>query len=109
MIDEARMPPFIPREISVVAIDLDNTLAEGTWPSPEVGEPISQGIELLKFYRSIGFEIVIHTARPQSHAFRIWQWLRDHGLDALVYDVVCGKPRADLYIDDKAWNPWRVL
>lgn len=88
-----------------VAFDFDGILAENTWPSPAIGEPIQDGIDLLLHYHAQGLEIVIYTARPQSHEKRIWWWLEWYGLHEKVYDVVCGKPVAGLYIDDRAWNP----
>jgi hypothetical protein len=88
-------------------MDFDGLLAEGTWPSPRIGKPIGRGIAILIYYANQGREIIIHTARPESHKERIWAWLRMSSLQDHVYDVVCGKPVADIYIDDKAWNPWK--
>jgi hypothetical protein len=90
-----------------VVMDFDGLLAEGTWPSPRIGKPIGRGIAILIYYANQGREIIIHTARPESHKERIWAWLRMSSLQDHVYDVVCGKPVADIYIDDKAWNPWK--
>lgn len=88
-----------------ILFDFDDTLAEGTWPSPELGPPIREGVELLVHYASEGYCVKIFTARPASHAPRIWQWLTAHGLLGAVYDVICEKPPATLYIDDRAFNP----
>lgn len=97
--------PDVPSGFDRVVFDLDGTLAHKRWPSPEVGPPMVEGVELLYFYASDGYEVIIHTARPASHEKRIWEWLIEHRLDEFVYDVVCGKPVAGLYIDDRAWRP----
>lgn len=91
--------------LPIVCMDFDGVLAKDTWPSPFLGEPIPSGIEAVVHYSTGGNEVVIYTARPESHKARIWAWLDDVGLAGAVYDVVCGKPRAGLYVDDRAWNP----
>jgi len=89
-------------DLSVICIDLDGTIAEDTWPRPYIGEPIPEGIAALRHYAQSGWAVVIYTARPWSHADRIWDWIRRHNLHHWVYDVVCGKPAAAGYLDDKA-------
>ncbi len=88
-----------------VLFDFDGTLAEDTWPSPHVGKPIREALEALRHYYTEGYSIVVYTARPASHTNLIVGFLREMGVDLLVYDIVTGKPRADLYIDDRAWRP----
>lgn len=85
-----------------VCFDFDGVLAESTWPMATLGEPIEEGVELLVELAAAGYEITIYTARPLSHEERIWRWLKEQTLDHIVYDVICGKPRAGVYIDDKA-------
>jgi hypothetical protein len=99
--------PEVPSSTGRVVIDFDGTIAEGVWPSPRIGKPMGRGIAILIYYASQGREVIVHTARPESHRERIFAWLRMAGLQDHVYDVVCNKPVADLYIDDKAWNPWK--
>lgn len=101
-------PAKEPRHVGMatVVIDFDGTLAQSNWPSNEIGDPIATGVEALIYYYQQGNEIVIHTARPASHAALIWRWLTDHHLNHVVHDVVCGKPRGWLYIDDNAFNPF---
>ena len=91
--------------LDVVCIDLDGTLAEGVWPRPGVGKPLPDAEDMLRYYFKRGWAIVIHTARPWSHEETIWKWLRTNKFDQYVYNVVCGKPIAALYIDDRSWNP----
>ena len=92
--------------LSRVAFDLDGTIATNTWPSPDIGEPIERGINLMLTCEELGYEVVIYTARPLSHQQRIIEWLEENGLDDLVYDVICGKVQAELYVDDRSYNPF---
>jgi hypothetical protein len=100
--------PDTPASTGRVCVDFDGTLAEGVWPSSNIGKPIGKGIAILIHYANQGREVIVYTARPESHKERIFAWLRLAGLQDHVYDVVCGKPVSDLYIDDKSWDPWHV-
>lgn len=88
--------------LHTVLFDLDGTLAEGTWPSPKIGKPIQKGINLAREIRSQGYECIIFTSRPLSHHEAIAEWVHDNGLDDVFYDIICNKPRALAYIDDRA-------
>ncbi|MGI0013636.1 MAG: hypothetical protein ACREBU_09375 [Nitrososphaera sp.] len=85
-----------------VCVDFDGVLAEDTWPSPRIGNPIPEGLEEVTDFIEQGYAVIVYTARPESHKMRIWGWLSANGFRDLVYDVVCGKPQAILYLDDKA-------
>lgn len=91
--------------LNIVALDFDGVLVENNWPSPEFGDPIKEGAAILAHY-SKDNAVVIFTSRPASHKQAIADWLRLHGLAGFVYDIVCDKLKAALYIDDRAWNPW---
>lgn len=84
----------------VVCFDLDGTLAEPTWPSPTIGEPIPEGVALLAEYVEKDCAILVYTSRPASHRGAIWKWLQGNGIE--VYDVITDKPLAGLYVDDRA-------
>lgn len=88
-------------DLRIVAFDLDDTLARGVYPSPEIGEPDPAALAAVAHYASLRYEVVIFTARPASHGPRIRAWLERHGIDC-VYDIYFGKPRAGLYFDDRA-------
>ena len=85
-----------------VSFDLDGTLAEPTWPSPQIGEPIKAGVDLLLAYRyDLNYEVIVFTSRPASHREAIRAWLDKH-IPGVVYDIVTDKPRAAAYVDDRA-------
>lgn len=95
----------LPKEgtgLMTVAFDLDGVLAVGTWPSPQIGDPIKAGIDAAIEYRAKGYELVIFTSRPKSHFENIAQWLQDYGLDDVFYDIITDKPRYALFLDDRA-------
>ena len=96
--------------LMTIAFDLDGTLSEPTWPQPFIGRPIQGGVEAAFAYADKGYEIIIFTSRPYSHRKAIESWLRGVAspfdplrmLDSIVYDIVTDKPRACLYVDDRA-------
>lgn len=88
--------------LHTILFDLDGTLATGTWPSPKIGQPIPRGIALAREMRSKGYECIIFTSRPLSHHEAIAEWVHDNGLDDVFYDIICNKPRALAYVDDRA-------
>lgn len=97
-------PAVKQEKVNTICVDLDGTLAEDTWPSAYIGDPIPEGIEMLRHYSALGFAMVIFTARPHSHEQAIWNWLFEHELEDLIYHVQTGKPLACLYIDDRGWR-----
>ena len=97
----AGYPPHDPA-LPVVAIDFDGVLAKNTWPSPALGELDEDAKELVLHYFGLGCEVVVFTARPDSHHDRIRDWLAHHGLFVAVYEVTNRKPKACLYFDDRA-------
>lgn len=99
-------PPEMPGGSDRVCIDFDGVLSVDVWPRPEIGAAIPEGVALAVHYFKQGYEVVIYTARPKSHAPAIWSWCLDNDLNGVIYDVICGKPAAGIYIDDRAWNPW---
>lgn len=101
-----------------ICFDLDNTLV--TYPSIpgdySTVKPIKENINLLKNLKNAGHEIIIYTARRMAtHHHNIGRVMRDIAkitldtLDTLgiEYDeIIFGKPIADIYIDDRALNPY---
>jgi hypothetical protein len=97
--------PDVPNGYEWVCIDFDGTIAERVWPDRGMGEPIPDGVAALKHYKERGFFIGIYTARSWNDHAEIMGWLQRHGLADCVDTIVCGKPVAGLYIDDRAWHP----
>ena len=101
-----------------ICFDLDNTLV--TYPTV-VGDystvkPIKKNITLLKSLKKDGHEIIIYTARRmKTHNGNVGKVIKDIAgvtIDTLEkfnidYDeLIFGKPIADIYIDDRAINPY---
>lgn len=97
--------PPVAKDHSTVVFDLDGTLAEGVWPDrTAIGEPIPEGVEMLRHYAGLGYSVVIDTARRPVDKEMIWEWVVKHDLP--VDRVRCGrKIVAGLYVDDRAHKP----
>jgi capsule biosynthesis phosphatase len=102
-----------------ICFDLDNTLV--TYPSIpndySTVKPIFSMINLAKKLHSEGHTIIIYTARRmKTHKNNIGAVIKDIGaitfktledLDIPYDEIIFGKPIADMYIDDRAINPYR--
>lgn len=101
-----------------ICFDLDNTLVT---PPTIINDystvnPINKNIELLKMFKNQGHEIIIYTARRMTtHKGNVGKVIKDIALVTIntlenlniEYDeLIFGKPIADIYIDDKAINPY---
>jgi capsule biosynthesis phosphatase len=109
---------ILPQKKLRICFDLDNTLV--TFPTIlndySTVKPIMKNINLLKMFKENGHEIIIYTARRMvTHNNNIGKVIKDIALitiDTLdkfniEYDeLIFGKPIADIYIDDKAMNPY---
>lgn len=101
-----------------ICVDLDSTLV--TSPSKEwdysTVKPIPKMIDLVQKWKGEGHTIIIHTARRmQTHKNNVGAAIADCAAQTLKtleefnipYDeLLFGKPIADVYIDDKALNPY---
>jgi len=103
--------PFTMEEMSNlkwVAVDLDDTLAEGSWAPGEtdfrIGEPIETNIAKLEKVVTAGYKIAIYTARPYSHYQLIETWAKEKIPQIPIRAIVCGKLLFRWFIDDKAVN-----
>jgi capsule biosynthesis phosphatase len=110
---------YIDKKPMRVCFDLDNTLV--TYPVI-VGDyttvrPISNMIKIVKRLKSEGHTIIIHTARRMAtHNHNVGATIKDIGMITLntlaefdiPYDeIIFGKPIADIYVDDRAVNPYK--
>jgi capsule biosynthesis phosphatase len=101
-----------------ICFDLDNTLV--TYPTIPNDyssvKPIPKMIHLLNSLRNKGHEIIIYTARRmKTHNNNVGKVIKDIALVTIntlekfniPYDeLIFGKPIADIYIDDRAINPY---
>ena len=101
-----------------ICFDLDNTLV--TYPTIPNDyssvKPIMKNINLLKNLKKDGHEIIIFTARRMlTHNHNVGKVMKDIALVTfetlnkfnIEYDeILFGKPIADIYIDDRAYNPY---
>jgi len=101
-----------------ICFDLDNTLV--TYPQIpgdySTVRPIKKMIDLLLFLKKQGHEIIIYTARRmETHKSNVGKVIKDIALVTfatldnfgILYDeIIFGKPIADIYIDDRALNPY---
>jgi uncharacterized HAD superfamily protein len=101
--DKMKNPP-------VAAVDFDGTICftDMTKPyipkTPIIGEPNIKLIEMLRGMKREGWKILIHTSRWSGEYNWIKKWLDDNDVP---YDgIEPHKLKADMYIDDKAWNPF---
>jgi capsule biosynthesis phosphatase len=102
-----------------ICFDLDNTLV--TYPDVSndysTVKPIEPMISLVQRLHNEGHTIIIHTARRMAtHKNNVGSVIRDIGRQTfdtlekfnIPYDeLLFGKPIADIYIDDRAVNPYR--
>jgi capsule biosynthesis phosphatase len=101
-----------------ICFDLDNTLV--TYPTIPNDyssvKPIQKMIQLLNVLKKNGHEIIIYTARRmKTHQNNVGKVIKDIALVTIntlekfniPYDeLIFGKPIADIYIDDRALNPY---
>lgn len=100
--------PLPPKEsgLLTIAVDIDGTLTKEThWPYPVLGEPNVLVLEAIQFWVKNGYEVVLYSARPGYHMPLIRQWLKEQGIEHLIHDVILGKPRAALFVDDRSMRP----
>jgi capsule biosynthesis phosphatase len=109
----------LPLPMMRICFDLDNTLV--TYPTIHgdysTVKPIFKMINLLRFLKQEGHTIIIYTARRMgTHKHNLGVTIKDIGYQTfktleefnIPYDeLLFGKPLADIYIDDRAINPYR--
>ena len=88
--------------LPVVCFDFDGVVARNTWPSPRLGYQDPEAFKAMLHYYDAGCEVVIFTARPDEHLPLIRTWLKERGMDYVVYEITNRKPKCCLYFDDRA-------
>jgi hydroxymethylpyrimidine pyrophosphatase-like HAD family hydrolase len=85
-----------------IAVDLDATLTEGSHSIVNYIEmkPNKEAIKKINKLANEGNHITIYTSRPLIERHHIYSWLYHHRV--IVNEVVCGKLKADLYIDNNS-------
>lgn len=98
-----------------IVVDLDDTISATIDRDFENAKPIKQVIEKVNYFYSIGFEIIIQTARGQiscngdsvaadkKYRLQIESWLESNGVNYHKLDF--NKILAQFYIDDKSLTP----
>jgi hypothetical protein len=86
---------------STIAIDFDGVLADynGWKGEANMGPPRPGVREFLEALQSLGEEVVVFSTRPEH---LIEAWLQRFGFSPLVAKVTNVKPRARVYLDDRA-------
>ena len=108
----------VPKYPMRICFDIDNTLVSfsNAIGTTEGIVPIPHMVELLRTLHAEGNTIVLHTARGmkskksnlglvgKGSILSVLTMLEEY---KIPYDeIYFGKPWADLYVDDKAWNPY---
>ena len=93
----------------IICIDIDGTLTVET--EDHNYEKRTPNLPMIKWVRAMslieGHTIIIHTARWEVDRKITEVWLKHYNIP---YDrLILGKPKADLYIDDKAKRPEEIL
>ena len=99
----------------IIAVDFDGTLCTNNWP--DIGEPNKNLIGFLRLCKEEGCTLILWTCRVDAKLDEAILWCNDHGLyfdfvnrntDELIaaFGEDTRKIFADIYIDDRAWNPY---
>lgn len=92
----------------VIAFDFDGTLHpyENGWCGsvPDDVPPIPGTKETLEKLKADGYRLVIFSCRADHREGLdgIWEWLVKYQLEHLIHDVTGAKPKATVYVDDRA-------
>ena len=111
-----------PDEEVNIGIDFDGVIHnadKGFHDGTLYGEPLQQAKESLenlsKEYNIILFSCKAKPDRPlisgKTGVELIWEWLKKHDMDEYITEVTSEKPRAKLYIDDRAikFTSWKEV
>lgn len=89
-----------------IAVDIDGviatTLKNGKYPKDYAKkEPIPYSIEALKKLKQRGHILYFFTARYEEDRAITEEWLQEKGFSGLYDQLIMGKPKYDILIDDR--------
>ncbi|ADL52264.1 LNS2 domain-containing protein [Clostridium cellulovorans] len=90
-----------------VIVDIDGVLAiEEANRSYIRLLPVKEASEAIKTLKKLGYVIILHTSRFEFEKKVTIDWLKANGF--IYDDIKFGKPRGDIYIDDRGYrfNSW---
>ncbi len=89
----------------ILAFDMDGCLTKETCWTPKDCLNATPNMKVVELARKLdmGNIIIIYTARRDNLIPATLQWLRKHGVP--FFAISNNKMYADVYIDDKAFNP----
>lgn len=92
----------------VICCDLDGTLTLETEGHDYANRTptVAMILKVQQFYRD-GHRIILYSARLKCDRKVTIEWLKKYHVP--YHKLVLGKPKADLYIDDKSKRPEEVL
>lgn len=92
----------------VICVDIDGTLTNETEGHDYANRtPNIRIINRVKKWKNEGNLIIIHSARWTVDETATRAWLMKH---EVPFDVLLlGKPKCDLYVDDKAMRPEEIV
>ena len=111
---EEFMKDFKDLKSPIVAVDFDGTIVENAFP--RIGEPRKGVIEILKNLKARGAKLILWTCRGRHYLEEAVEACKNFGLefDAINANLPEVNERmgtdsrkivADLYIDDRSYNP----
>lgn len=108
-------------ERETIAVDFDGVIHDrtGFGDGRALGTPVAGSLVGLRFL-SQRFRVIIYTSKARSDRplvdgasgpELVWAWLAEHGVADCVADVTAEKPRAALFIDDRAvrFDTWEAV
>ena len=90
----------------IYCFDVDGVLCTNTWGDYERAEPVARVIAQVNRLHQEGHEILLYTARGATSGID-WRAVTERQLSAWgvrYHKLFLGKPTADVYIDDRAYN-----
>src|SRR4051812_22953264 len=90
-----------------IAVDIDGGIASklenGKYPEDYVKkERLPHAIEGLMYLKEQGHYVYLFSARYEEDREATEQWLSEHGFNGLYEELILGKPKYDILIDDRA-------